>query len=170
MPDAHAERDTQIIAWLLKKACEYDHRSGGDYRIAAGVARTFASKIRRGAVRPDNLRTLPATDNPAPEWQDDADDQHAAIRDGIARHLFLTYGQRDRDRSLSIAEKMMATPEMAELLTDYDRLRERVAELEAAAASARGALSALRSVARHGDMSDTARREITDLLNGTLDA
>lgn len=84
MTDANAERDAQIIAWLTKKAREYDTAPGHDNRIAAGVALTLASKIRRGAVRANNLLTLPASADPAPEWQDADDVELARLRERVA--------------------------------------------------------------------------------------
>ncbi|MDX3314709.1 hypothetical protein P1S61_37780 [Streptomyces sp. ME08-AFT2] len=49
----------EVTAWLVKKAREY--RAGGRKadRAQADTAAVLASKIARGAVRPDNLRMLP---------------------------------------------------------------------------------------------------------------
>lgn len=80
--EAEKTRDGQVVSWLLKKAREYESRSGRDDRTAAGVARTLASKIQRGAVRPDNLLTLPPSGRPAPEWTGDPDEQPAGAEDG----------------------------------------------------------------------------------------
>jgi hypothetical protein len=50
--DTHrAERDTEILYWLGKKALEY--RTQHD-TVRADVIDLMASKISRGAVRPDN--------------------------------------------------------------------------------------------------------------------
>ncbi|GGQ83394.1 hypothetical protein [Streptomyces flaveolus] len=59
--DAHraevvAERDTQFVAWLLKKASEYPTDPARQEKAADAIAR-LASKVARGAVRPNNLRT-----------------------------------------------------------------------------------------------------------------
>lgn len=63
--DAHrdevlAEADllpkADVVAWLVKKAREF--RAAGE-RVQADVVGTMASKIARGAVRANNLRTLP---------------------------------------------------------------------------------------------------------------
>ncbi|MFC7817622.1 hypothetical protein ACFUTR_23610 [Streptomyces sp. NPDC057367] len=43
-----AERDTQFVAWLLKRSREDEHGE---------VIARLASKVQRGAVRPNNLRT-----------------------------------------------------------------------------------------------------------------
>ncbi|WP_329472642.1 hypothetical protein OIE75_29295 [Streptomyces sp. NBC_01723] len=51
-----AERDTQFVAWLLKKARECPTASARQERAADAIAR-LASKVARGAVRPDNLRS-----------------------------------------------------------------------------------------------------------------
>lgn len=48
----------EVTAWLVKKAREY--RAGvRDERVQADTAAVLASKIARGAVRPNNLRMLP---------------------------------------------------------------------------------------------------------------
>lgn len=49
-----------VVAWLVKKARE--ERAGGtrDDKVRADVIGVLASKVERGAVRPDNLRMLPA--------------------------------------------------------------------------------------------------------------
>ena len=49
----------EVTAWLVKKAREF--RAGGRRadRAQADTAAVLASKIARGAVRPDNLRMLP---------------------------------------------------------------------------------------------------------------
>lgn len=51
-----AERDTQFVAWLLKKAREYPTSPTRQESPADAIAR-LASKVARGAVRPNNLRT-----------------------------------------------------------------------------------------------------------------
>ncbi|MCM1943193.1 hypothetical protein NC239_33830 [Streptomyces sp. G3] len=51
-----AERDTQFVAWLLKKAREYPTDPARQENAADAIAR-LASKVQRGAVRPNNLRT-----------------------------------------------------------------------------------------------------------------
>lgn len=58
--DAHrTEVLAEVTAWLVKKAREF--RAGGRKadRAQADTAAVLASKIARGAVRPDNLRMLP---------------------------------------------------------------------------------------------------------------
>ncbi|MFI0900614.1 hypothetical protein [Streptomyces sp. NPDC020983] len=58
--DAHrAERDAEILYWLGKKALEYRHAGSKQDLVRADVIDLMASKISRGAVRPDNTR-LPA--------------------------------------------------------------------------------------------------------------
>jgi hypothetical protein len=52
-----AERDAETVAWLTKKAREF--RANGE-TTQADTAALLASKVQRGAVRPDNLRMLPA--------------------------------------------------------------------------------------------------------------
>ncbi|MFD9070589.1 hypothetical protein [Streptomyces lasiicapitis] len=47
----------EIVAWLTKKAREF--RANGQSQHADTVS-LLASKVARGAVRPDNLRMLPA--------------------------------------------------------------------------------------------------------------
>lgn len=51
LPKAH------VVDWLVKKAREY--RAAGE-TVQADTAATLASKVARGAVRPDNLLMLPA--------------------------------------------------------------------------------------------------------------
>ncbi|MFJ8146618.1 hypothetical protein ACIQ6R_16325 [Streptomyces sp. NPDC096048] len=51
-----AERDTQFVAWLLKKSREYPTDPARQEKAADVIAR-LASKVARGAVRPNNLRT-----------------------------------------------------------------------------------------------------------------
>ncbi|MFI1165597.1 hypothetical protein ACH4UM_18775 [Streptomyces sp. NPDC020801] len=58
--DAHrAERDAEIMRWLGKKAREYRATGRKADRERADLITMLASKISRGAVRPDNTR-LPA--------------------------------------------------------------------------------------------------------------
>lgn len=58
--DAHrAERDAEIMRWLGKKAREYRATGRKADRERADLITVLASKISRGAVRPDNTR-LPA--------------------------------------------------------------------------------------------------------------
>lgn len=55
----HAERDTEIVRWLSKKAREYRATGRKTDRERADFITVLASKISRGAVRPNNTR-LPA--------------------------------------------------------------------------------------------------------------
>lgn len=48
-----AERDTEVVAWLTKKAREF--RANGE-TVQADTAALLASKVERGAVRANNLR------------------------------------------------------------------------------------------------------------------
>ncbi|WP_439947228.1 hypothetical protein [Streptomyces sp. BBFR109] len=58
--DAHrAERDLEIVRWLGKKAREYRTAGGKENALRADTVELMASKVSRGAVRPDNVR-LPA--------------------------------------------------------------------------------------------------------------
>ncbi|MEU7597530.1 hypothetical protein AB0B79_31535 [Streptomyces sp. NPDC039022] len=50
-----ADRDAQIIAWLVKKAREHRAAGGRQFAVQADVIEKLASKIQRGAVRPGNL-------------------------------------------------------------------------------------------------------------------
>ncbi|WHM30295.1 hypothetical protein OH540_09690 [Streptomyces sp. BPPL-273] len=52
-----AERDEQVVAWLVKRSREDEH---GD------VIARLASKVARGAVRPNNLRTFDLPDSGDP--------------------------------------------------------------------------------------------------------
>ena len=53
---------TEVTAWLVKKARVF-RSAGGSVRAAqADAVAALASKVDRGAVRANNLRTLPATD------------------------------------------------------------------------------------------------------------
>lgn len=54
--EVRAERDTQFVAWLLKKAREYPTNPARQENAADAIAR-LADKVARGAVRPNNLRT-----------------------------------------------------------------------------------------------------------------
>ena len=55
-----AEVLTEVTTWLVKKAREF-RAMGGEMRAAqADAVAAMASKVERGAVRPDNLRMLPA--------------------------------------------------------------------------------------------------------------
>jgi hypothetical protein len=55
-----AKRDAMTVTWLTKKAREF-RAMGGKMRAAqADAVAAMASKLARGAVRPDNLRMLPA--------------------------------------------------------------------------------------------------------------
>jgi hypothetical protein len=55
-----AERDAMTVAWLVKKAREFRAMGGRERAAQADAVAAMASKLERGAVRPDNLRTLPA--------------------------------------------------------------------------------------------------------------
>lgn len=50
---------TEVTAWLVKKAREYRATGSKQHALQADTVDTLASKISRGAVRPDNLRMLP---------------------------------------------------------------------------------------------------------------
>ncbi|MFJ5151417.1 hypothetical protein ACIQCF_07480 [Streptomyces sp. NPDC088353] len=54
-----AERDAEIMRWLGKKAREYRATGSPQHALQADTIELMASKISRGAVRPDNTR-LPA--------------------------------------------------------------------------------------------------------------
>lgn len=50
----------EVTAWLVKKAREFHVSSRKREREQGDTCAVLASKIARGAVRPDNLRMLPA--------------------------------------------------------------------------------------------------------------
>jgi hypothetical protein len=58
-----ADRDTEIMRWLGKKAREYRTTGRKADRERADLILSLASKISRGAVRPNNTR-LPADVSP----------------------------------------------------------------------------------------------------------
>ena len=58
-----AERDTEIMRWLGKKAREYRSTSNKQDALRAETCTLMASKISRGAVRPNNT-LLPARVEP----------------------------------------------------------------------------------------------------------
>jgi hypothetical protein len=49
----------EVTAWLVKKAREFRAAGGAERSAQADAVAAMASKISRGAVRPDNLRMLP---------------------------------------------------------------------------------------------------------------
>lgn len=51
----------EVTAWLVKKAREFHVSSRKREREQGDTCAVLASKIARGAVRPDNLRMLPAS-------------------------------------------------------------------------------------------------------------
>ncbi|MDX3019915.1 hypothetical protein [Streptomyces acidiscabies] len=53
---AREETLAEVVTWLTKKAREF--RSNGEHR-SADTASVLASKVARGAVRPNNLRMPP---------------------------------------------------------------------------------------------------------------
>ena len=55
LPKAH------VVAWLVKKAREFRSLGHEQGRAQADAVAAMASKVARGAIRPDNLRRLPAT-------------------------------------------------------------------------------------------------------------
>ncbi|MFE9448342.1 hypothetical protein [Streptomyces sp. NPDC006739] len=62
--DAHraevvAERDAEIMCWLGKKAREYRATGSSQHALQADTIELMASKISRGAVRPNNTLMLP---------------------------------------------------------------------------------------------------------------
>lgn len=63
LEEIRAELTEEFAAWLVKKAREHRAR-GPQYAKQADVIGVLASKVARGAVRPDNLATLPAQDGP----------------------------------------------------------------------------------------------------------
>jgi hypothetical protein len=48
----------EVTAWLVKKAREFRAEGTSASRAQADTAASLASKIARGAIRPDNLRML----------------------------------------------------------------------------------------------------------------
>jgi len=58
-----AEVTAEFVAWLVKKAREHRAR-GPQYAKQADVIGMLASKVSRGAVRPNNLLMLPAQGGP----------------------------------------------------------------------------------------------------------
>lgn len=58
-PAAERLPKADVVAWLVKKAREYRAAGTREDRARADVMASLASKISRGAVRPDNLRMLP---------------------------------------------------------------------------------------------------------------
>jgi len=58
--DAHREEVlAEVVTWLFKKAREFHAIGNRTGKAQANTAATLASKISRGAVRPNNLRMLP---------------------------------------------------------------------------------------------------------------
>lgn len=58
--DAHrTEVLAEVTAWLIKKAREFHASSRKQEREQGDTCAVLASKIARGAVRPNNLRMLP---------------------------------------------------------------------------------------------------------------
>lgn len=59
--DAGVRTETlaEVTAWLIKKAREFHVSSRKREREQGDLCAVLASKIARGAVRPDNLRMLP---------------------------------------------------------------------------------------------------------------
>ncbi|MGW1039851.1 hypothetical protein [Streptomyces sp. NPDC002547] len=51
-----AERDMEIVRWLGKKAREYRSTGSRQHALQADAVEAMASKIARGAVRPNNTR------------------------------------------------------------------------------------------------------------------
>lgn len=49
--EVRAERDAEIIAWLIKKAREYRSTTSHQHKLQAEAIERMASKIQRGAVR-----------------------------------------------------------------------------------------------------------------------
>lgn len=50
-----------VVAWLVKKSREFQSAGGAMRGAQADAVAALASKVARGAIRPDNLRMLPAT-------------------------------------------------------------------------------------------------------------
>jgi hypothetical protein len=59
LDEYRAEVLTQVTTWLVKKAREFHAGSRKREREQGDTCAVLASKIARGAVRPDNLRMLP---------------------------------------------------------------------------------------------------------------
>ncbi|MFG2722681.1 hypothetical protein ACGFW5_30945 [Streptomyces sp. NPDC048416] len=49
--EVRAERDAEIITWLIKKAREYRSTGSRQHELQAEAIERMASKIQRGAVR-----------------------------------------------------------------------------------------------------------------------
>lgn len=59
--DAHrTEVLAEVTAWLVKKAREFHARSRKQERAQGDTCASLASKIARGAVRPNNMDMLPS--------------------------------------------------------------------------------------------------------------
>ncbi|HSE05919.1 MAG TPA: hypothetical protein VLK35_17355 [Methylomirabilota bacterium] len=56
-----AEAKIEVVAWLVKKAREERAGSTRHDKVRADVIAVLASKVERGAIRPNNLRMLPAS-------------------------------------------------------------------------------------------------------------
>jgi hypothetical protein len=67
LAEIRAELMVEFAAWLVKKAREYRSTGRRQHVVQADAIATLASKVARGAVRPDNLRTLPAQGGPEDE-------------------------------------------------------------------------------------------------------
>ena len=124
-PDREQIRDeltAEFVAWLVKRARE--HRAKGpQYAKQADVIARLANKVQRGAVRPNNLLSLPPQGGP---------EDIPALRAELDRLSDELTGC-----SLSLYEEELDTARLRLALASAQRgrreLRARVAELEAQA-------------------------------------
>jgi hypothetical protein len=98
-----AETLAEVVAWLVKKARE-ERARGPQHARQADVIGVLASKVERGAVRPDNLCTLPPGEEPAPEDVPALRAENARLR--AQRHLLLEQLRR-KDAASGAADRAL---------------------------------------------------------------
>lgn len=153
-----AELLAEVVAWLVKKARE--HRARGPlFELEANLIATLASKVQRGAIRPNNLASLPAQGGPedvpallaeVQRLRAELAERNAQFADaaaGLAEQV-QRYGKRQREH---LADR-----------EELEHLRDRVAELAARPSR----VEVLRSAA---DEIDTTADEMERVLGRTLE-
>lgn len=158
-PEQRAEVHAEFAAWLVKKAREYRATGSRQHALQADAIATLASKVARGAVRPDNLLS--------PLTQGGPEDEVAELLTGgerlsVERDRYRAAWQSARERATAHREgtlRQVATrdqiqrwlkereAEVERLRAELDAERKRAAELREREAGAHDQLAAAVGVA-----------------------
>ncbi|MEU3656482.1 hypothetical protein AB0E67_27475 [Streptomyces sp. NPDC032161] len=123
--EIRAELTAEFVAWLAKQARE--HRAQGpQYAKQADLIGRLASKVQRGAVRPNNLRSLPAQGGPedVPALLAEVDRLRARVAE-LERPAIEAKRNEIRDSFAELAAAARETRDYEGAFNTYCDLRER---------------------------------------------